>query len=178
MSDRAVGYARKSVKAERQISIEDQHRRITEFCSDMDLLRIYTDDGHSGGKWDRPAFQDMLADAMAGGFEWVIVDDQDRFARDVEWNARAIRTLRGAGVRVQDTRGGMDSETADGVAMINVKATFAQHQRDRTSELRTKRLYEKARQGMFIGPTPVGYKTVETKSVRARYPHLVRALRV
>ena len=42
----------------------------------------YTDDGHSGVKFDRPAFQQMIADVEAGKIQAVMVKDLSRLGRD------------------------------------------------------------------------------------------------
>ena len=45
-------------------------------------LRFYTDDGYSGVSFDRPGFQEMLADIEAGKVGTVIVKDMSRLGRN------------------------------------------------------------------------------------------------
>ena len=45
-------------------------------------LKWYTDDGYSGANFDRPGFQEMLADIEAGKIGTVIVKDMSRLGRN------------------------------------------------------------------------------------------------
>lgn len=45
-------------------------------------LRFYTDDGYSGVSFERPGFQEMLADIEAGKVGTVIVKDMSRLGRN------------------------------------------------------------------------------------------------
>ena len=45
-------------------------------------LKRYTDDGYSGANFDRPGFQEMLADIEAGKIGTVIVKDMSRLGRN------------------------------------------------------------------------------------------------
>ena len=48
----------------------------------MEVYRIYIDDGFTGTNFDRPGFQQMLADIEAGRVDTVIVKDLSRLGRD------------------------------------------------------------------------------------------------
>ena len=75
-------YTRQSVDRIDSISVESQ----AEYCA-RELIgnnyKIYTDKGYSGKNTDRPAFQQMMQDVVAGRIERVIVYRLDRISRSV-----------------------------------------------------------------------------------------------
>lgn len=48
----------------------------------MAVFRHFTDDGISGTRFDRPGFQNMIAEVRAGNVEAVVIKDMSRFGRD------------------------------------------------------------------------------------------------
>ena len=58
-------------------SISNQRMIVQNFCrqNGIALVREFTDDGYSGGNFDRPAFQAMLRQLQGGGSFVVITKD-------------------------------------------------------------------------------------------------------
>ncbi len=65
-------------------SIAHQIDILTRYAKDHGITKykIYKDDGYSGTNFNRPGFQDMLADIEAGNVNMVIVKDMSRFGRN------------------------------------------------------------------------------------------------
>ncbi|WP_101773822.1 recombinase family protein [Peptostreptococcus faecalis] len=65
-------------------SIANQKKILERYCRDRGYsgIRHYEDDGYSGTNFNRPGFQEMLADVKAGKISRVIVKDMSRFGRD------------------------------------------------------------------------------------------------
>ncbi len=65
-------------------SIANQKKILERYCRDHNYtgIRHYEDDGYSGTNFNRPGFQEMLADVKAGKISRVIVKDMSRFGRD------------------------------------------------------------------------------------------------
>ena len=65
-------------------SIAHQIEILTRYAKDHGITnyKIYKDDGYSGTNFNRPGFQEMLADIEAGSVGMVIVKDMSRFGRN------------------------------------------------------------------------------------------------
>ena len=65
-------------------SIANQKKILERYARDHGYtgVRHYEDDGYSGTNFNRPGFQEMLADVKAGKISRVIVKDMSRFGRD------------------------------------------------------------------------------------------------
>ena len=65
-------------------SIKNQKRLLEKYAKEQGFLntRFYVDDGYSGTNFNRPGFQEMIADIEAGYVTTVIVKDMSRLGRD------------------------------------------------------------------------------------------------
>ncbi len=66
-------------------SIGNQRMMIQNYCKQngITLVREFSDDGYSGGNFDRPAFQEMLRQLQQGKANLVITKDLSRLGRDM-----------------------------------------------------------------------------------------------
>lgn len=111
----AVGYVRTATKGQTQdsISIASQERKIKEYCrkNNIELKRIFKDEGMSGVKLDRPALNQLLTFVKHDRVDMVVCSDIDRLSRNVQYYLTVksilekqkieIVTLSG-GIRLQD----------------------------------------------------------------------------
>ena len=65
-------------------SIQHQKQILEKYAKDHNITnyKFYVDDGYSGTNFNRPGFQEMLADIEAGYVDCVIVKDMSRFGRN------------------------------------------------------------------------------------------------
>ena len=65
-------------------SIQTQKIILTKYCKDnnLNVYKIYVDDGYSGLNFNRPAFNEMLSDIESGKINMVITKDLSRLGRD------------------------------------------------------------------------------------------------
>ena len=65
-------------------SIQNQKKYLEDYAKQHDFnnIRHYSDDGYTGTNFNRPGFQQMLADINAGLIATVIVKDMSRFGRN------------------------------------------------------------------------------------------------
>ncbi len=66
-------------------SISNQRSMIESYCrqNGFTLVRCFTDDGWSGGNFDRPGFQAMMRELEYNGANTVITKDLSRLGRDM-----------------------------------------------------------------------------------------------
>ena len=111
---RAVIYARYSTELQRDASIEDQVRLCKAYVEAQGqgwtVVCTYTDHAQSGASHLRPGYQQLLADARAGGFEVVVAEALDRLSRDQEHVAGFFKQLTFCGVKIVTLSEGEISE--------------------------------------------------------------------
>ncbi len=101
---RAALYAR--VSSEEQVegySIDAQKRAFETLIRDKqwDIYRVYIDEGKSARSDNinrRPAFKEMVADALTGKFDALVVHKLDRFSRNLRITLEYFDKLSKAGV--------------------------------------------------------------------------------
>ena len=85
VSKDTVGYIRLSVlNRDPHGSVENQRLMIEEWGRQhqIPIMRYYIDNGFSGKRFNRPAFQEMLRDIENGKIDCAIVKDLSRLGRD------------------------------------------------------------------------------------------------
>jgi DNA invertase Pin-like site-specific DNA recombinase len=95
------------------------------------IVQTYEDQGISGdkGRDQRPAFDQMLKDAVRRRFDILMVWSIDRLGRSVLHVANALAELDAAGVRLYSDQQGLDSSTPIGRAMIQIASVFGEQER-------------------------------------------------
>jgi site-specific DNA recombinase len=114
---KAALYAR--VSTEEQVegySIDAQRRAFQTFAKDKqwDIYREYIDEGKSARTDNinkRPAFKEMIADALAGQFDVLVVHKLDRFARNLRITLEYFDKLSKTGVSFVSISENMDFST-------------------------------------------------------------------
>ena len=96
-----------------------------------EIVHAYEDQGISGakGRDQRPAFDQMLKDAVRRRFDILLVWSIDRLGRSVLHVANALAELDAAGIRLYCDQQGIDSSTAMGRAMIQMASIFGEQER-------------------------------------------------
>ena len=96
------------------------------------IVQTYEDQGISGakGRDQRPAFDQMLKDAVRRRFDVLMVWSIDRLGRSVLHVANALAELDAAGVALYSDQQAIDSTTPMGRAMIQMASVFGEQERD------------------------------------------------
>jgi DNA invertase Pin-like site-specific DNA recombinase len=124
----------------------------------------YDDGGWSGGNMARPALQQILADVAGGKVDVIVVYKVDRLTRSLADFARIVEALDKAGASFVSVTQAFNTTTSMGRLTLNVLLSFAQFEREVTSERIRDKVAASKRKGMWMGgPVPLGYKLGKRK---------------
>ena len=159
---RASFYAR--VSSEEQVegySIDAQRRAFQTFAENKqwDAYREYIDEGKSARTDNinkRPAFKEMVTDALAGQFDVLVVHKLDRFARNLRITLEYFDKLSKAGVSFVSISENMDFSTPWGRLALTLLGGLAQFYSDNLSQETKKGWAERKAQGLYAGLLPFG----------------------
>ena len=115
-------------------AVENQRRELAAAAEQRGwaVVELYSDNGVSGakGREQRPAFDRLCRDAIAGKFDVIAAWSVDRLGRSVLHLATFVEDMRGAGVGLFLLKQGIDSETPTGRAMLGMCSVFAELERE------------------------------------------------
>ena len=150
-------YLRVSSKrqAEEGYSLDAQERNLKDYCRMMEwnVVGIYTDEGISGKKMERPSLQRLLADAKDGKINKIVTLKLDRISRNVKDMLLITEDLEEWNVSLACVKDNIDTSTAAGKLIRTVLCAIAQFESDISSERTYFAKHELALQGRFAGGT-------------------------
>jgi site-specific DNA recombinase len=129
------------------------------------LLRgKYDDGGFSGGNTDRPALQRLLQDIQAGKLDVIVVYKVDRLTRSLADFAKLVELFDQHNVSFDSVTQQFNTTTSMGRLTLNVLLSFAQFEREVTSERIRDKIAASKRKGLWVGGmAPLGYDTKDRK---------------
>jgi site-specific DNA recombinase len=129
------------------------------------LLRAkYDDGGFSGGNTDRPALQRLLNDVRAGKVDVIVVYKVDRLTRSLADFAKLVELFDQHNVSFVSVTQQFNTTTSMGRLTLNVLLSFAQFEREVTSERIRDKIAASKRKGLWVGGmAPLGYDTKDRK---------------
>src|SRR5262245_52412585 len=129
------------------------------------LLRAkYDDGGFSGGNTDRPALQRLLDDVQAGKIDVIVVYKVDRLTRSLADFAKLVELFDKHSVSFVSVTQQFNTTTSMGRLTLNVLLSFAQFEREVTSERIRDKIAASKRKGLWVGGiAPLGYDTKDRK---------------
>lgn len=168
MSKRAVIYARFSSHNQTEQSIEGQLRECYDYARRHDLIveDEYIDRALAGTTDKRPGFLKMIEDSKKKTFDYVLVYQLNRFARNRYDSANYKAKLKKNGVRVLSARENI-SEDASGILIEGVLESMAEYYSAELSQKVKRGLRESYSKGYYAGGQPMlGYDIVEKHWVK------------
>lgn len=161
-----VRLSREDGDKEESNSVTGQKDLIRDYMARHPELRecgMKVDDGFTGSNFDRPAFQEMMAEVKAGKINCIVVKDLSRFGRDhLEAGEYLERIFPFLGVRfiaINDNYDSMNSNSESDELIVPFKNLINEaYCRDTSIKIRSQ-LEIKRRRGDFIGSFAVfGYR--------------------
>jgi site-specific DNA recombinase len=129
------------------------------------LIRArYDDGGYSGGSTDRPDLQRLLDDIRARKIDVIVVYKVDRLTRSLADFAKLVELFDAQGVSFVSVTQQFNTTTSMGRLTLNVLLSFAQFEREVTSERIRDKIAASKRKGLWVGgPLPLGYEMKDGK---------------
>ena len=131
------------------------------------LLRVrYDDGGFSGGNTERPALQRLLEDVRGGKVGIIVVYKVDRLTRSLADFAKLVELFDRHGVSFVSVTQQFNTTTSMGRLTLNVLLSFAQFEREVTSERIRDKIAASKRKGLWVGGmAPLGYDTKDRRII-------------
>ena len=160
-----VIYARFSSHAQNEQSIEGQLKACREYAkqNEYTIIHEYIDRAISGTSDKRPEFQRMIEESAKRRFEYVLVYQLDRFARNRYDSAINKSRLKKNGVRVISARENI-SDDASGILIEGVLESMAEYYSAELSQKITRGMEINASKCLYTGGrVALGYYIDENK---------------
>ena len=159
---RAAVYARVSTEEQTEgYSIDAQLRAFQLLCQGRGWTPCeeYIEEGRSARTEDinkRPVFKNMMADALGGKFDVVVVHKLDRFSRNLRITLEYFEKLSKAGIAFVSIGEQMDFSQPWGKFALAMLGALAQLYSDNLSQETKKGWAERRAQGLYCGLLPFG----------------------
>jgi site-specific DNA recombinase len=124
----------------------------------------YDDGGFSGGNTDRPALQRLLDEVPTGKVDVIVVYKVDRLTRSLADFAKLVELFDQYSVSFVSVTQQFNTTTSMGRLTLNVLLSFAQFEREVTSERIRDKIAASKRKGLWVGGmAPLGYDTKDRR---------------
>src|SRR6202140_2991888 len=138
----------------------------------------YDDGGYSGGSTDRPDLQKLLDDIRSRKIDVIVVYKVDRLTRSLADFAKLVELFDTHGVSFVSVTQQFNTTTSMGRLTLNVLLSFAQFEREVTSERIRDKIAASKRKGIWVGGNlPLGYEMKDGKiAIVEEEAELVRSI--
>jgi site-specific DNA recombinase len=124
----------------------------------------YDDGGFTGGNIDRPALQRLLDDVRSGKIDVILAYKVDRLTRSLADFAKLVELFDQHKVSFVSVTQQFNTTTSMGRLTLNILLSFAQFEREVTSERIRDKIAASKRKGLWVGGmVPLGYDAKDRK---------------
>lgn len=130
------------------------------------LPQHYDDPAFSGGNLERPALKKLLADIESGKVDVIVVYKIDRLTRSLADFAKLVEAFDARSISFVAVTQQFNTTTSMGRLTLNVLLSFAQFERELSSERVRDKIAASRRKGKWTGGTvPLGYVAKDKKLI-------------
>lgn len=174
MPNRCAIYVRKSTEHGLDMefnSLQNQEESCKAYIASQSFngwqyYKTYTDAAISGGTMERPALKQMLDDMAHGLVNTVVVYKVDRLSRSILDFHNMMRYFEKYGVNFVSITQSFDTSTSMGKLTLNMLLSFAQFEREVSSERVRDKIRASKAKGLWMGGNPpLGYDVVNKKLI-------------
>ena len=134
--------------------------------NNWEYVRTYTDAATSGGTMERPALKQMLDDMAHGLVNTVVVYKVDRLSRSILDFHNMMKYFERYGANFVSITQSFDTSTSMGKLTLNMLLSFAQFEREVSSERVRDKIRASKAKGLWMGGNPpLGYDVIDKKLV-------------
>lgn len=168
---RVAAYCRVSTMLENQEeSYEAQvsyYSTYIEAHSEWEFAGIYSDEKSGTKAENRPGFQKLVKDALAGQVDYILVKSISRFSRNMVDCQKYVNLLRESGVGIKFEKEGLDTSDPSSSMMLSFLAVIAQNESKSISDNVKWAYHERFKRGEYkIGNNCVfGFDSAEGRPV-------------
>jgi site-specific DNA recombinase len=165
---RVAIYARVSTPRQgREQTIESQLAALKSWADEngheLSPENVYTDEGYSGSRLDRPGLDALRDGAEDGAFEIIGVLSPDRLARKYAYQVLLLEELGRSGCEIVFVDHPISDDPNDQL-LLQIQGAIAEYERVLLAERFRRGKLQKAREGHFIGGrAPYGYRYVSKR---------------
>lgn len=167
-------YVRKSTEKGLELEFNSLHNQeeacrsyiLSQAFNNWEYFKTYTDGGISGGTMERPALKQMLKDIRRGLIQTVVVYKVDRLSRSIMDFHNMIKEFDKYGCNFVSITQAFDTSTSMGKLTLNMLLSFAQFEREVSSERVRDKIRASKAKGLWTGGVPkLGYDIKDKKLV-------------
>ena len=130
------------------------------------LARRYDDPAYSGGNLERPALKQLLKDIDAGLVDVIVVYKIDRLTRSLADFAKLVEAFDAKEISFVAVTQQFNTTTSMGRLTLNVLLSFAQFERELSSERVRDKVAASRKKGKWMGGSvPLGYESKDKKLI-------------
>ena len=156
-------------------TVLNQRIELEKYCqlNNLEIYKVYQDEGISGSKTSRPALDLMLQDMRNKSFDCIVVWKFDRLGRSTAHLLQVLEEMKNKNITLIATSQNIDTSNPMGKFFFTILSGFAEMERELIRERIKLGLERRRKQGLAVGRQ----KGAKDKSKRKRLGYFQREAR-